>query len=232
MIMRLKKLLRRFGYDIVRYHPLYDILIAPISPKTVLDIGANTGAYARMVRKRFPEAVIHSFEPLSDCFETLEKALPGDARFHVHKMALGNENGESIIHRSSFNPSSSLRPMAALHKKLYPKSAEHLEETIDIARLDDVAETLSLEGPLLIKMDVQGFEDQVLRGGVETVKKASALIIETSFVSLYENQPLFDGIYQILRELGFEYRGRLETHYNRLTGEPIYEDAVFIRVAA
>jgi hypothetical protein len=57
-------------------------------------------------------------------------------------------------------------------------------------------------------MDVQGFEDRVIAGGLRTLERASVLWVETSFVELYEGQPLFADIHDRLRDLGFEYRGR------------------------
>ena len=87
----------------------------------------------------------------------------------------------------------------------------------------------SADGEILIKVDVQGFEDKVIAGGVETFKKAKVVLIENSFVELYESQPLFDDIYMKLKELGFEYRGALQQKIAKNTGQIISEDSMFIR---
>jgi FkbM family methyltransferase len=227
--MTIKKLLRKFGYDLISYHPLYETLLAPLQIATILDIGANTGAYAKEMRLLFPQAKIYSFEPLADCFAMLEKAMSADAHFTGYNFALGDSNGETVIERSSFHPSSSLLPMATLHKELYPKSAGSRKETIEVRMLDSVASSLSLSGPTLIKIDVQGFEDKVITGGTDTIRSASIVICETSFVSLYEGQPLFDDIYRALSNLGFRYYGSAARHYSKRTETLIYEDAIFIK---
>lgn len=227
--MHIKKLLRRLGFDIVRYRSVWDDVIGPLQPRTILDIGANNGVFAHEMRSRFPEATIYSFEPLRDCFEELNLRMQGDTKFRAWNVALGAESGEATIQRSSFHPSSSLLPMLNLHKELYPKSAGSSEEKIIVARLDDIAADIEIEQPLFIKTDVQGFEAQVISGGQQTFSKAQAILIETSFVPLYEGQPLFSDIHAQLTQLGFEYRGRGDTHYNPHTKELIYEDSLFIK---
>ncbi|MCX6819789.1 MAG: FkbM family methyltransferase [Candidatus Adlerbacteria bacterium] len=229
MLMALKKFLRSYGYDVVRYHSFYDSYLQPLGIKTVLDIGANTGEFSKEMRTLFPEADIYAFEPLKDCFETIGLKMANDSKFHSFNNALGETTGTSIIQRSSFHPSSSMRTMAELHKELYPKSKDSFEEKIQIARLDDAMKDISVDTPMFIKMDVQGFEDSVIRGGIDTIKKAAVLQVETSFVPLYENQPLFADIHAQLHALGFSYRGTTATHRNPKTGELLYQDSIFVR---
>lgn len=229
ILMKIKKFLNKFGYDIKKYHPLMSTTIKPLDIKTIIDIGANDGHYAEDMRQHFPQASIYSFEPLPDCYQTLNKAMAGDANFKSYNIALGDKDGSATIARSSFHPSSSLLPMATLHKKLYPKSAGATPEQITIKRLDDIIDPQSLAKNILIKMDVQGFEDKVIAGGARLIKEAAVVIIETSFVTLYENQPLFDDIYRLMVDLGFSYYGDTARHYSRQTDKLIYEDSVFIK---
>lgn len=229
LIMFLKHILRHFGLDIVRTHSLQETVLAPLQIQTILDIGANTGEYAKEMRAQFPTATIHSFEPLSDCFQALKAAMGNDTHFIPHNIALGDTDGETTIERSSFHPSSSLLSMAQLHKELYPKSAGLYKEIIQLRTLDSLLPSLTTCPPTLVKIDVQGFEDKVIAGGKTTIAQASIVICETSFVSLYENQPLFDSIYTALRALGFVYYGSAARHYSKRTGTLIYEDAIFIK---
>lgn len=226
--MKIKKILRKFGYDVRRYHSFWDT-VSLQKIQTVLDIGANNGEFSKEIFAHVPNAQVYAFEPLADCFATMQKALEGNSRFHALQTALGDTSGETTIQRSSFHPSSSLRTMAALHKTLYPKTAGVQMETIHIARLDDVAKDMKLEGNVMIKIDVQGFEDKVIAGGTETFKKASLVLIETSFVELYEGQPLFGDIHDQLRALGFLYHGAAAEHRNLKTGELLYQDSIFVR---
>lgn len=230
MLMGIKKLLRSFGYDVRRYHSLFETVLKRYDIKTILDIGANDGHWSEEMRALFPNAQIYAFEPLLDCFERIEKRFANDARFRIFNTALGNTNDATEIERSSFHPSSSLRPMAQLHKDLYPKSAKIVREKIEVRRLDSYVQDMFLVPDILVKMDVQGFEDEVIAGGRYTLAQARVLIVETSFVRLYENQPLFGDIHDMLRALGFVYHGNCGEHFSPKTGERIYEDSVFIRV--
>jgi len=229
MLLALKRALRRFGYDVVRYHPLFDLVLQKYAIDTVLDIGANDGQFALEIHEKLPHAAIYSFEPLHDAYQKLMERMRRVPGFHAFNIGLGEAAATATIHRSSFSPSSSLLPMAALHKKLYPKSAEATPETITLKRLDDIQDELPQSGNLLVKLDVQGYEDKVLRGGSAVIARAKVLITEASYVTLYEGQPLFDDIYTVARELGFIYAGSRERHYSPATGELIYEDALFVR---
>jgi len=191
--------------------------------KTVLDIGANVGQFVKEIRERLSEAQIYSFEPLKECFEKLLK-IDGLKAFNF---ALGDKEGVVEMNKSRYSPSSSLLQMSDAHKTLFPHTKEHSPEKIEVKRLDDIK--LNLKPEILIKVDVQGFEGKVIEGGAETFKKAKVILIENSFVELYQDQPLFDKIYQKLKSLGFEYQSSKEQKINKHTGEVISEDSIFVR---
>lgn len=197
--------------------------------KTVLDIGANVGQFAKEIRSSLPESQIYSFEPLKECFTVLAKEFEADTKFKAFNYALGEKANQTIIHKSAYSPSSSILNMSLTHKELFPHTKEHTTEKIEIKRLDDITDSLGLEKEILIKVDVQGFEDKVIAGGEQTFKKARAVIIETSFTELYENQPSFDSIYEKLKSLGFKYSGSLQQKLDKHTGAIISEDSMFLR---
>lgn len=230
MVSTIKKFLRHFGLDIVFYRSVFDKALEKYNIDTVLDIGANAGQFAEEIHKQLPRAKIYSFEPLKDIFLRLQEKTNTIPNFKAFNIGLGEKNGSAEIERSSFSLSSSFLPMGTLHKKLYPKSAETYKETVDVRRLDDVTGEMNLSGNILIKIDVQGFENAVINGGKATISKAKVLLLETSFVELYVGQPLFDDIYRLLKPLGFKYIGRQNQHWNKAGDEIIYEDSVFVKV--
>ena len=99
--------------------------------------------------------------------------------------------------------------------------------TLDAA-LHDASPPLASE--ILIKMDVQGYEDRVIEGGNGIIGKARACIIEICLDSLYENQPSFGKIHHLMNEQGYQYAGNLEQVYAD-DGHVIYLDSVFVRDA-
>lgn len=227
----LRKLIQKTGLDLHRYRPSVDKLsyFKTFNFQTILDIGANTGQFACSIRQALPEAQIYSFEPLKSCFEALVASRGGDTRFKAFNYALGEKNEEVEMHKSAYSPSSSILEMSQTHKELFPHTKEHTSEKIRIKRLDDVAQDLNLAKEILIKVDVQGFEDRVLAGGQQTFSLAKAVIMEVSFVKLYEGQPSFDQLYTSLKKLGFEYKGSLEQKNDKHSGAVISEDSLFIK---
>lgn len=223
--------MNRLGYDLKYYHSFYKSVFLPANIGTILDIGANEGQFAKEVFENSPSTKVYSFEPIKSCFEALTNDLKshGDS-FKAFNIGLGDKNSEMTINKSDFSPSSSLLRTAPAMKAIYPKSVAARPEKITIKRMDDVLADLKIEGNLAIKMDVQGFEDRVILGGQKTISIAKMLIIETSYVELYEGQPLFDDIYEAVKKLGFSYYGNKGCHYDK-NGRLIFEDSVFIKGA-
>ena len=196
--------------------------------KTVLDIGANTGQFAEGICELLPDAMIYAFEPLPDCYKELVANFAGQSRFKALNLALGHETGKIQMNRNEFSLSSSVLPMAELHKKTFPFAQKEVVQEVNIARLDDVVASLELREPILIKVDVQGFEDRVIDGGIRVFKQASVIIIELSIEELYKGQLLFDAIYQKLKSLGFHYHGNY-TQAHDPDGRILYVDGIFIK---
>ncbi len=231
MLMKAKKTLRRLGYDVVRYHPQYEALLKRYNISTVIDIGANSGGFAIDIHERLPEAAIYSFEPLKGPYGALAEHFKDVPTFKAYNVALGDSAGQTVMKRSSFTPSSSILEMAPLHKALYPRSSGSEDETVTIERLDDALGGIDLKKNILVKIDVQGFEDKVILGGKNVISQACMLVVEASFAELYKGQPLFGDIHELLHGLGFAYHGSRERHWNNATNEPIYEDSIYLKSA-
>ena len=222
-------LLLPFGLQVRRQlGPRY---LRELSVRTVLDIGANAGQFARKTRALLPNATIHSFEPLPEPCEELRRWAARDKSMFIHSLALGDAEGEAEIHRNSFSPSSSFLPVTQIHTQSFPGTGSTKSLRVPIARLDYWATTWDLSDPILIKLDVQGYEDRVLRGGEKTLKRASALIVEMSFRELYEGQLLFDEIYPLIRHLGYSSAGIDEVVSHRESGATLQADFVFLRTS-
>jgi FkbM family methyltransferase len=196
---------------------------------TILDIGANKGQFASNINKHISNADIYSFEPLAKEYNELLQLSKTNSRHRVFHTALGNTNLESVIFRNDYSPSSSLLKLGDAHLKAYPEFNKVHEETIKLARLDDFVLTskLTFRGNIFVKIDVQGYEKQVLEGGFETIKKASLVLIEIGFDEMYESQPLFDEIYMLMKSLGFEIIGINTVASDPVSGKPLFADIYF-----
>jgi FkbM family methyltransferase len=221
--------LRRYYFIPPMYGALKQPWVQALKIATVIDIGANVGDFAFTVRPLFPNANLYSFEPLPDCYEAMLRHMHGVPRFTAFNLALGDQAGELTFQRSSHAPSSSFLSMAKTHRTAFPHSAASQRVSVKVERLDTVAPQMMIADPLLVKIDVQGYEGHVLRGGEETIRRATLVIVETSFEVLYEGQPLFEDIHSILSHWGFTYKGPMDQLRHPQDGRPLQQDSLFVR---
>jgi FkbM family methyltransferase len=195
--------------------------------QTVLDIGANIGEFSAISASLFPMVRIYAFEPISECVESIkEKHIPN---ITVHQIALGNQNGKTRFYISSWNPSSSLKQMGQRHKQNWPHTAENISTTVEVRRLDSFEADLNLKQDILVKVDIQGAEIEFIEGAKNTLSKAKVIIIEAGYVQLYEDEGMFDGVYNRLKELGFSFRGVLKQSQSKTDDSYLQADFVFIK---
>jgi len=124
---------------------------------------------------------------------------------------------------------SSLRPMTECAVKAFPDTANWKPQEVVVTSLDKWAMSQELQPPILIKMDVQGYERNVIQGGSATIKKAHLVLTEVSFRELYAGEWLFDDLYQALRAAGFCCVGMGHPLSDRNTGRTLQNDILFAR---
>ncbi len=227
----LHRVLRWAGVDITRWYKVPENTLLGITEYkicTILDIGANTGQSARFYRQTFPSAIIYSFEPLPTVYAKLnEWAQDQNGKVRALNVALGDHNGTMAMKEHvDFSPSSSFLERTQRSTELFPQTVRQRNVQVNMARLDDIAEDLEMVPQVLIKMDVQGFENRVIEGGKATFSQAVACITEVSLQPLYEGQPTFKELCIVMDGLGFEYAGNILQIYDP-KGRVIYLDALF-----
>ncbi len=201
--------------------------------RTVLDIGANSGQFAREALLILPQARFYCFEPLSEPFAQLEQwaAQEKPGSVNPFNLAVGERNGTApMFEHTDHSTSSSLLVSTALSQAIYPQTRRQTVTNVPVARLDDflAKSALTLMPEMLIKMDVQGYEDRVIEGGRATLSRAKACLLEVCFDPLYESQSTFKDIWAMLDALGYRFAGNLEQWY-AADGHVIFADAVFVR---
>jgi FkbM family methyltransferase len=211
------------------YEKLNNSWFKSLGIDTVLDIGANTGQFTKTISSLLPNANIYSFEPLPDCFDKLNEFASKYSNIKAFNTGVGDRSGVMRFERNDASPSSSFLTMTDIHKEAFPYTEKSSTVEVKISKLDDMCENIDLGMSLFVKIDVQGYEDKVLKGGEKTVKKAKLVIVETSFVPLYESQPLFDDIYKTFSEWGFVCIGMIDQLSDPRTGQILQGDAIFIK---
>ncbi len=196
----------------------------------ILDIGANEGQFSRRMNRLFPNAQIYAFEPLPAALAQLNPwAQRQGGRVRVLDVALGETHGKVEMQQHLyFSASSSMLSTTALGETLYPIMAKQQSVAVVQVPLDEaIAQLAPLPpGDLLIKLDVQGYEDRVIQGGEQTFRRAAACIVEISLDTLYDGQATFQQIFKLLSDLGYRYSGNLD-QVQAKDGHVIYLNALF-----
>jgi len=131
-------------------------LLQSLNCRHVVDIGANCGQFALIARKCFPDARIDSFEPLSEPADRFEKVFADDANTYLHRLAIGATEGETMIHVSKRDDSSSLLPIGKTQTTLFPGTGEREQRKIHAAPLDTVLSGKDIKRPALLKLGCSG----------------------------------------------------------------------------
>lgn len=192
----------------------------------IVDIGANRGQFALAARKCCPSAKIISFEPLAEPASIFRSVFADDPLTTLHETGIGCQEQETDIHVSKADDSSSLLPITSLQTGLFPGTGEKEIRKIQVKRLDSILHREDIGKPSLLKIDVQGFEKQVLEGCNSLLQEFTYIYVECSFVELYANQSLAPEVISFLAESGFGLSGIYNIYYNK-KGLAIQGDFLF-----
>lgn len=228
-----RKLINGLGYEVVKRKAAasafrMDSWLNNLNINSVIDIGANEGQFIQALNDTLPGKKIVAFEPIKECYEKLLVNTRG-MNIVAHNIGLSDVEGTTEINISKNFVSSSILPIENITTELYPDSSYTSKQEIVLKRLDDVLANEEMPANILMKIDVQGYEDKVLSGALETIKKVSAVVIEFSYQALYEGQWLFDETYAFFSARGFRFVGIIDQVLSAKTGIPLYGDAVFVK---
>ncbi len=126
---------------------------------------------------------------------------------------------------------SSLLPGTEHLEQVYStgKTIVNVPVSVRVMRLDDLAPTLSLEDEILVKIDTQGYEREVILGGMNLLSRAVACIAECNVGDNYQNQPTFRDLIDLMDEVGLQYAGNVSQGRIPATGMVGHFDALFVR---
>ena len=172
--------------------------------KTAFDVGANSGEYSKMLRRHFPDAKIHCFEPAKKTFEVLKKNIGEKKDIIINNIAISDEAGLLDLYYDK-----EISGLASLYKRQleylnidFTKSEKVLVET-----LDAYCERNHIDNIDFLKMDIEGNEFSALRGGKKllTEKCIGAIQIEFGGCNI-DSRTFFRDFWNLLHKDFFVYR--------------------------
>jgi FkbM family methyltransferase len=180
--------IRRFLKNIAdvpdMWNTLYRLKEQNITPKTIFDVGAFSGEWTRNCLKIFPDSNYYLFEAQTDMADSL-KMMETD-QIITENMFLGENDGTSLDFFEAGTSSSAFRfgPHTSIKK--------------NTTSLDNYCRGNSINTIDILKLDVQGYELNKLKGAQTILKNVNVIITEVSFIDVYVDSPLVNEVIQFL----------------------------------
>lgn len=233
-----KKIFQNFGILIRKYNPATSEelrrikLLQHYHIDLVFDIGANKGQYAMGIMDAGYRKRIVSFEPLSEVHKALKEGSKNYANWTVApRCAVGARKEEIEINISANSVSSTLLTMLDSHLDGAPESKIIGKEKVMVYPLDEIGkEYIQTEKNIFLKIDVQGFEQEVLKGATQLIERAKGIEMEISLVSLYEGQKwLLPEVLEFMQQKGFQLRSIMPAFTDHKTGNVLQCNGIFFK---
>ena len=230
-----RELARRAGYDVLPYdltHPLRRRmrLVADRKISLLLDVGANSGQYAREMRQQGYAGRIVSFEPLQAACDGLRAQARRDGAWACEQIALGDAPAFTTLHVAGNSWSSSLLPMLEAHSLAAPESRYLGSETIRVRTLDEVLPEVAPDDErIFLKVDTQGYEMRVLQGAEASLPRIELVQLECSLRHLYDGDALLCDLIAWLAARSFSPVSIEPGFVDPRTGHQLQADLVFAR---
>ena len=179
------------------------LIKAGFNPKTILDIGANYGQWFSLARPFFHEAEILSIEANPKNYEILSQINPNSKT-----ILLGEEEKEEV---EFFDSAKEGKPGCG-GASIYKEDSRFYEEVKPITLPMKTLDSLNLEFDF-IKIDTQGSELDILRGGLGTIERCTALELELGVLRFNKGAPLANEVIAYLNKIGFYFYEILSHFY-------------------
>lgn len=192
-------------------------------PSAIVDVGAYKGEWTTMVRRVFPEAAVLMIEAQEEKASILSQlALESNDAVTFCRAFLGSKERPG----ETFYVNETVSSALAEH---FPTNARSV--TMDMRTLDDVLTTAAFPTPQFIKLDVQGFELEILRGAARTLQSSrlEVLLLEISLIDINVGAPSMLDVLSFLDPCGFRLYDLCSMIRRPLDGALWQTDALFVR---
>ena len=162
--------------------------------KILIDVGSHKGEFLRSFLDINKIHKFYCFEPQIEVFKVLKKEFKNNKKVKLHNFALGESQGKKKIYISNLT---SLSTMSKFDDKSFwlkfknlmvgDKKRSNLVSMIKQKKIDMIFKKISLKKSFL-KIDVEGYELNVLKGCEKKIKEISYVLVESHTFSQYHNK--------------------------------------------
>ncbi len=227
----IKKLLQKYGYNILPYHPedlgkhpYRDIEKFVTSNRpTFFDIGANKGQSVRKFQNISKNAIIHSFEPSPEIFRILNKNVGREKGVNVWNYGIGSKSGKLTLFENTCSDMSSFLTLGESGWGEIKK-----ETSVEVITLDNFCQKHNILKIDVLKVDTQGYELEVFKGAEQLINdgKIELIYFEVNFTKIYDNLPTFGELYNFLISRQFSVAAIYPINYR--DGKAGWTDILFL----
>lgn len=202
----------------------------------LVDGGAHDGVWARTFAQRFADTTdtgadveVHAFEPNTDLWARLERNLAGIPGGR-YAMALAERSGAATMQINASPMTSSMLPRGEFAQRYFDEATRLAEgREVPTVTLDEWYDQSGLDRVDVLKLDLQGFEAQALRGATKLLRRGVGCVFtEVSFVELYRGQAQFGEIDSLMRSMGYRLYNLYHLATKNRDGQLNGADALYI----
>ncbi|MBL8005903.1 MAG: FkbM family methyltransferase [Ignavibacteria bacterium] len=203
---------------------LYDIKRKGFKCDCILDVGAHDTQWIRMQMKLFPDATAYLIEPLSEMEQHLKDFCSDYPTSKYFLCGAGSKEGNFYL-----TVSGHLEGANFLQKSNKTFRESNRQRVVKIITIDSLLESGEIDMPGLVKLDIQGFELEALKGAEMLFGNTEIFILEVSFFEFIEGTPLFSEVVGFMSLKGYEiydFPGFLRRPFDNALGQA---DVCFVR---
>jgi len=228
----IKKLFNAFGLEITRKWNspvgemesfLNDIKKRGLKCNYILDIGAYKGKFSKLAISVYPESAIYLIEPLKEMKHALEGFCNRNSKCKFFDFAVG--------------PTSGMQPLRVFKDLAWsgfmeediPQKDKRTPRMVEMWTIDSMIQTEQIEIPDLVKIDVQGYELEVLKGAQSLFGKTEVFIIESALHNKHKSYPLIADVIGFMNDrnyVTYDFAGFLRQQHD---GSLIECDLCFVK---
>jgi FkbM family methyltransferase len=227
----IKNAVRSAGFELIRKRPHLVDLLARNDIDVVFDVGANEGQFGEYLRANGYRKRIVSFEPLPDAFDALQRKAAADGAWTAVNTALGASERTVTINVSRSTVYSSILPALPVLTDFAGASVEVVQQqTVPLSTLDAQFSRHVSEGErVFLKIDTQGYEEEVLSGAQSSLSRITGAQLELSLTPLYKNETPLPDMVALLERKGFRMALFEPVTYDKARDVLLQIDCVFFR---